>query len=82
MADLQNLRPLAAPGVAVFPQLMAQQPTTLIVKAEHFSRSYNVCHFDGTPLLIIDSESFSASHGKNVIDAQTGQRLCTIRKKT
>ena len=76
-AQLQALPP---PGLAIFPHLIATEPTSLRAKGTYMSRSFDITTMDGQPILRIESESMSASHRKHVIDVRSGQKLCTIRK--
>ncbi|KAI1339414.1 DUF567-domain-containing protein [Xylariaceae sp. FL0016] len=69
--------------MGVFPQFVAQQPETLVLKEKVLSLSgdsFEIKTADGRPVFQIKGEALSLSGRKNVMD-MSGNLLFTIRKK-
>ncbi|TID18501.1 DUF567-domain-containing protein [Venturia nashicola] len=73
-----TLAALPAPGLAIFPDLIAQKQETIIMKADYFQKTFAVYLQDGTPILTITGESLSLSRRKTFTNAQ-GTQLCQLR---
>jgi uncharacterized protein YxjI len=72
---------LPPPGLAIFSKFVSSSPQTLYMKGEAFSSDFSLTWADGRPFIHVDSESFSLSRRKNIIDSSTGNKLCTIRRE-
>ena len=82
MADeLQLLEPLPPPGIALFPHLIAKEPVTLRITGNFMGNRLEVTTMDGSQILLIERKIFSNSHRQYVVDAVTGVKLCTIRRR-
>lgn len=74
-------QPVSSPGIALNTDFLHDQPLKLIMKGEGLSRDFTISLEDGTPLFQVDSETFSNSHRKHIIECRTGHELFTIRKE-
>jgi uncharacterized protein YxjI len=76
-----TLTALPLPGLAIFPNFIAKNQVTLIMKAESFSRSWKITLQDGTVIMTISREGLSLSRRKTIHNAK-GEPLCTIRRQS
>ena len=77
-----QLQSLAAPGIALFPDYINQQPLILGYQGALMGGSATVTSLPNDQLLFrIESKGLSISHRKDVIDLCFGQKVCTIRKQ-
>ena len=80
--NVGTLLAVPLPGIAIFPQLVSSNPTTLLMESEPCDCNFTLTNADtGKLILKVESKFFSLSHRKGIIDASTGQKLCTIRQE-
>lgn len=75
--------PATVQGIGVFPQFIAQQPETLVIKEKVLSLSgdsFSIKTIDGRVIIEVKGEKLSLSGRKRVLDPQ-GNPLFDIRKK-
>lgn len=77
-----SLQPLPPPGIGIFGHLIPHQPLSLTMRGEAFSKRTTFLLPNGTPLLLVQGKTLSASSRMEVVEAATGNQLGTIRKDT
>ena len=75
-----QLQPLTAPGIALFPEYITQQPVTLRVQGEFMTGRTNITLPNDEPLFRVVSDILPMAHARNVIDVRSGRKLCTIKR--
>lgn len=80
MTELAQLAPAPNP-LAVFPDFIAQQHETMVLKGRQFGASYDATTLDGRGLLAVEPGTASVGRRKRAIDAK-GQVLFNVRKKS
>lgn len=77
---MQGLTPVSAPGLAVIPAYLSDEPVTIKLKGSKFSKSLRATTSDGIVLFHSETKKWSLSHRTALLD-MGGQKLFEIRKQ-